>query len=202
MPDYEDDFLDNEHAAKGLYGGLGAQYEQALAREAKLSANRKRTPPQYYDSSGAVEQTIARSTEDALIVTAAQAKQKAVAYLKDMASVKSVSNDYNDLLAEYAEARAEDSDAVITDLDQLTGKFNDFRIELLKKPEIEVDVKSGFSPALSAMIRALGKLGAKDRRERFHNLFDIVSQEQFVEEQTEELKKELRSWIRVFVAYP
>ena len=203
MAQTANDLLDNNTvASKGVFGGLGAEFEKALARDAKLIANRKKRPPNYYNSLGATEQTINGTTEEALIVTSAQAKKKAVTYLKEMASVKSVTNDYNDLLTEYTEARNADSSTVISDLDLVTGKFNAFRVELLKQPEIEVDVKSGFSPALDAMVRALGRLGLKDRRERFHNLFDTVAREQYIGAQTDELKKELRSWIRVFVTYP
>jgi len=202
MPSNYNDFLFDATATKlAPLGGSNSKFEKASKRDAKLVDNRRTTPPDYYNSISKTEYSVGGPVEDALILASAQTKQKAVGYLKQMSNVGSVSDDYNDLLQEFTEARITDSQSVVDGLDQITKKFNEFRDGFNSQQDIEADLKSGFSPLFSAMVRALGRIGLKDRRERFHNLFDSASQVQHVEEQTEDLKKELRSWIRVLVTY-
>jgi len=169
---------------------------------AKLAANRKTNPPEYFNSLTGNTYSIDGVTEDSLILASAQSKQKAVGYCKQMANVGSISDDYNDLLKEFTESRQADSANIVAGLDQITGKFNEFRDDLQSQPGTASNVGSGFVPMLSAMVRSLGRLGLKDRRERFHSTFNNASKTQHLEDQTEDLKKELRSWIRVLVTYP
>ena len=199
-----DDFLSGSSPSgpNMLLRSTNASLATADKLREKLVYNRKKVPPEYYSSSDEVQYSVGGAIEDALLLASAQSKQKAIAYLKQMSSVGSVSNDYNDLLTEFSESQQANSTAVVDGLDQITGKFNEFREDLATQPNVENEIKVGLSPLFSAMARALGRLGLKDRRERFHNLFDTSSQYQHAEQQTEELKKELRSWIRVLVTYP
>ena len=172
---------------------------------AKLAANRKDVLPDYYDADSGSTVIIPSSTKDALILLGTETKRKATAYIKVYldASSGAFAKDYNDLLTEFVEQQVANGDAVVSELQQVTGKFNDFRRQLSGElTETNLIIEEGMQPVLEAMSRALGRLGEIDRSETFHNRFNGVMEAQFKQELADTTKKELRSWLRVIASYP
>ncbi len=171
----------------------------------KLVANRKGVTPEYYDASDSETYPIPSVTEDALILLGSETKREAKAYLDAYvnASPGAFTQDYNDLLKEFVDQQVANGEAIVAELQQITGKFNSFRSKLSGElNETNLVIEEGMQPIMSAMSRTLGRLTEIDKSEYFHNAFNGVMEAQYKQEVTDELKKELRSWIRVIASYP
>lgn len=171
----------------------------------KLNRNRKLETPNYYDSNDSNTYPIPSVTEDALILLSTSAKRKAISYLN--AYVNSTpgvfTQNYNDLLGEFIEQQVSNSASIIAELEQVTGKFNDFRTTLTgEMTETNLTIEEGLQPVMAAMGKTMGRLNEINNSEFFHDQFNSVMQGQFKQEVTNELKKELRSWLRVIASYP
>ena len=181
-------------------------YDQtsAAAEQLSLATKRKLNPPSYYDSEIDRDQGISSDTEAALILISSTAKFKAVEYMKAFADagVSAASEDYNDLLTEFSAAQVTVSENISADLAQVTGKFQAFRGSVLQAGDTNPVVSSGMTRPLQAMVASLGRLGKKETREKFHQLFNKISVQAFAKADADPLKRELRSWVRVFVSYP
>jgi len=171
----------------------------------KLVANRRQVTPSYYDSVNGVSQAIPASTEDALILLSSTTKKKAVAYLKQLTKGESSqrTKDYNALLKEVTEQQVLYSELVAAELLTITGKFNDFLDSFSGTLDSGgLSIQTGMQPVLQAMTRSLGRLVDIDRNEYFHRMFDGVMEAQYKQKEENDVRKELRSWIRAFVSYP
>lgn len=171
----------------------------------KLVANRKEVTPDYYDARDSATYSIPSVTEEALILLGSETKREAKAYLNAYvnASPGAFTQDYNDLLKEFVDQQVVNGEATVAELQQVTGKFNSFRTKLSGElNETNLIIEEGLQPIMDAMSRTLGRLMEIDRSEFFHNTFNGVMEAQYKQEVTDELKKELRSWIRVIASYP
>lgn len=179
-------------------------YGPQAAQQVSLALKRKATPPSYYDSDIDRDRGISSDTESALILIGSPSKQKAVEYMKAFADAKAstASEDYNDLLTEFSEKQVTVSDNIASELAQVTGKFQAFRSGVLQAGDTNATIASGMVRPLYAMVTSLGRLGKKETREVFHRLFNKISVQEFAKADGEPLKRELRSWVRVFVSYP
>lgn len=174
------------------------------AQTKKLVANRRETTPEYYDARDSETYTIPSVTEDALILLGSDTKRAAKDYLSAYvtASPGAFTQDYNDLLKEFVEQQVANGEATTAELKQITGKFNSFRSKLSGElNDTNVLIEEGMQPIMDTMSRTLGRLTEIDRSEYFHSQFDSVMEAQYTQEVTPELKKELRSWIRVIASY-
>jgi hypothetical protein len=176
--------------------------DRQLQKYKQLSQGRKNPRPAYYDATAAQEVVIAIDTEEALIIVASEAKRQAVDYMKSFSDAKLTANDYNELLQAFTSKQAVVSNNILQDIQQVTGKFQTFRDSLAKIGDDNTEAKSGLAAPLNAMVKALGRVGIKEARESFHRLFTKAAQVQYVNQADEALKRELRSWVRVFVSYP
>jgi hypothetical protein len=170
-----------------------------------LVAKRKTTRPEYYNANDSETYSIPSVTEDALVLLGSETKREAKAYLNAYvtASPGAFTKDYNDLLKEFVDQQVANGEATVAELQQVTGKFNSFRTKLSGElNETNLVIEEGMQPIMEAMSKTLGRLTEIDRSEFFHNLFNSVMEAQYKQEVTDELKKELRSWIRVIASYP
>jgi hypothetical protein len=178
--------------------------DKYTANVSVLAAKRKSVPPSYYDSTIDMDRCISSDTEQALILIGAETKRKAVDYMKSFADAKTsaAAVDYNDLLRIFSDKQVENSNNISSDLSTVTGKFQDFRGSVLQSADADATMLSGMTQPLHAMVSSLGRLGKKESREVFHKTFNTVSATVFSKLDGDALKRELRSWIRVFVSYP
>ena len=170
-----------------------------------LAAKRKNVKPEYYNSSDSETSPISSSTEDALILLGSDTKRAAKAYLNAYvnASAGAFTKDYNELLAEFIEQQIVNGDATVAELQQITGKFNAFRTQLSGElDETSLVIEEGMQPVMEAMTKTLGRIAEIDKSEYFHAQFNGAMEAQFTQQVTDDLKKELRSWIRVIASYP
>jgi hypothetical protein len=170
-----------------------------------LVAKRKAEKPKYYNASDAETYAISSTTEDALILLGSGTKQEAKAYLNAYVNATTgiLTQDYNDLLKEFVEQQVANGTATVAELQQITGKFNTFRTKLSGElNETNLIIEEGMQPIMEAMTRTMGRMAEIDRSEYFHAQFNDAMEAQFTQQITNELKKELRSWIRVIASYP
>lgn len=171
----------------------------------KLVSNRRSKLPSYYDSVTGVSSQIPASTQDALILMSSTTKKKAVDYLKQLSGgdPSQRTADYNELLEEVTATQALYSEAISQELETVTGKFNDFLDSLSGNLDSAgSSIQAGMQPVMRAMTRSLGRLVAIDKNEYFHRMFDDAMYSQYRKDEANDIKKELRSWIRAFVSYP
>jgi hypothetical protein len=173
-----------------------------VQRAINLANKRLRPPPNYYDASTDMERAISPQTEGAMILMASESKRKAVDYLKAFSGTEASVDDYNELLKVSTDYQIAVSESIMADIQQITGTFQTFRDSILKSGDEDEDIRSGMVTPLAAMVKALGRVGYREARERFHKVFNISAQTQYLMKNGESLKRELRSWVRVFVSYP
>ena len=173
-----------------------------LQRLEDLGNKRLKPPPNYYDASIDQERAVSYQTEAALILLESTAKQKAVNYMKAFSDTTASVDDYNELLQVSTDYQIAVSNSIMDDLQQVTGTFQSFRSSILQAGDEDEDVRSGMVAPLTAMVKSLGRISYRETRERFHKVFNTAAQVQYVKQDGEALKRELRSWIRVFVSYP
>jgi hypothetical protein len=173
-----------------------------LQKFQKVSQGRKNPRPAYYNSASDQDSVITFDTEEALILVDSDSKRKAVDYLKSFSDAQLTANDHNELLQDFTAKQTVVSNNIIQDIQLVTGKFQAFRDSISKLGDSETEVKSGLAAPLTVMVKALGRVGIKESREIFHRLFTHAAKTQYVNQADEALKRELRSWVRVFVSYP
>lgn len=175
--------------------------DKEIQRITSLANKRLRPTPNYYDSSLDAERSILYQTEAALILMSSDSKRKAVDYMKAFSNTKSATDDYNELLQVSTDYQIAVSSSIMQDLNQVTGTFQTFRDSILKSGDEDEDIRSGMVVPLTAMVKSLGRIGYRETRERFHKVFNTAAQTQYLKKDGESLKRELRSWVRVFVSY-
>ncbi len=176
------------------------------AQLVKLRNGRKSLPPDYYSADLDEQDNIGTSTEDALILLGSDTKNEAIQYLKAFISAQesALTQDYNDLLQEFSAQQVANSTAADSDLQQLTGKFNTFRNKFRADMDDKYDplIYDGMQPILKAMTTTASRMSEIDRYETYHRTFDSIVDAQFHQSVTANLKRELRSWVRVIASYP
>jgi len=176
--------------------------DKQLQQMKDLSNKRLKPPPDFYNSVNDQETAISYQTEAALILLGSAAKQKAVDYMKAFSGTTNSTDDYNDLLKTSTDYQIAVSNEIMSDLQQVTGTFQTFRNSILQVGDEDEDIRSGMVAPMTAMVKGLGRIGYRETRERFHKVFNTAAQVQYVKQDGEPLKRELRSWVRVFVSYP
>jgi len=175
-------------------------------QERKIRLNRKQTLPDFYSSELGSVTSISTDTEGALILLGSSTKNEAIQYLKAFAAAQesALTQDYNDLLGEFAAQQITNSNAIQADLQQVTGKFNTFRAKFVDDVDgaDDVIIRDGLQPMLQAMTTTAGRMIEIDRAEVYHATFDSIVDAQFRQAINSDAKRELRSWVRVLASYP
>ena len=167
---------------------------------ASLRGKRKQNPPTYYNSDIQNEVSVSGNIEDALILASAEAKAKAIEYIRVLLDANPKTSDYADLLSEYTLKQAENSKAHKDASDTLLQQYTSFKDGLTQGADLEV-LREGMSPLIKALNSGVGRLNNQARAFDFGNDFDSDAKVFFNTKLTEEQKRELRSWIRVVATY-
>jgi len=172
----------------------------------RLSKFRRSILPKYYDSRDQETYSIPHNTQDALILTGNETKSKAVSYLKKLADAEPSqrTKDYNELLGLLVDNQVANSDAAATDMEQVTGKFTEFiqSFRVGGAKSANSIVQTGLQPVFDAMVRRLGPIADIGQNVTFHKNYSAFMKNRYTQDINTELKKELRSWVRVIVSYP
>lgn len=170
-------------------------------QQALLRSRRRKTPPSYYSADLGQTVQITQDTEDALILAPAAAKQQAVSYLKSLLSANLGTSESDELLKLFSEKQASVQNSRKSEFTGLVEPFSVFKDDLTQNNSDSAFV-AGFSPLLKSIGKGLGpvKLGADNSE--YNALASNTSLAFFGSRLTEDDERELRSWIRVLLAYP
>lgn len=168
---------------------------------ALLRTRRRLKPPSYFSAALVQTVQITQDTEDALILSPGQAKQKAVAYLRLLLDANIGSSDIDDLLEKFANKQAAVQTARNTELSNIIQKFSSFKDDLTQNNTDETFIE-GYSPLLKAISKGLGPVKRNADLSEFTNLAASTALAFFGDRLTDDDERELRSWIRVLLAYP
>lgn len=175
-------------------------------QQTKLDKYRRAILPKYYNSKDQLTYFIPSGTQDSLILLRAESKKKAVDYLKKLADAEPSqrTKDYNELLGEVVNGQVTNADNASNDLKQITGKFTDFlnTFKAGQATAANIIIQNGLQPMFDAMVRRLGTIADVEQNITFHRNYSRFMQAQYQQDINAELKKELRSWVRVLVSYP
>jgi hypothetical protein len=175
----------------------------ALTEEEVLRINNRRlgVKPLVFNADLDQEVAIDQDTEDALILTPNTVKTKAVQYLKLLIDSNQESSDSDDLITEFAEQQVVNEEALKNEISLILGSLNSFRSDLVQGNRDDI-FTAGFSPVIQLINKALGKIQVESDSNRFHGKFAEFAEERFTGRLTDLDRRSLRSWVRVFLAYP
>lgn len=165
-----------------------------------IVGKRKSSPPSFFQASTGNDVSVTGDIEDSLIIAVPEAKSKALAYLRLILDANKPSSDYTDLLSEYTSQQAVNAKAKKDAIDDLLGKFSEFKDGLTRGSDENI-LRDGMTPLLTAISLGLGRIIITGRAVEFGNDFDSSAGEYFNTSLTDEQKQELRSWVRVLAAY-
>jgi hypothetical protein len=172
----------------------------------KIEKFRRAVLPMYYSSNDETVFPISPGTQDSLILLQAGSKSKAVEYIKKLvdAEPSQRTKDYNELLGDVVQNQVQNGNNAVDELQQITGKFTEFLATFRdgKATAANITIQSGLQPILNAMVRRLGTIVDVEQNVKFHKNYSGFMQATYERDADAELKKELRSWIRVLVSYP
>lgn len=167
----------------------------------RINNARRGTKPLVFHSDLDQEVAIGQDTEDALILTQNTVKVKAVQYLKLLLDSNQGSTDSDDLIVEFATQQILNEELLKSEIDLILGSLNSFREDLVQGNRDEV-FTAGFSPVIQLINKALGKIQVEADANRFHGKLAEFSESRFTGRLSDLDRRSLRSWIRVFLAYP
>lgn len=167
---------------------------------ASISGKRKQNPPTYYSADTDKEVSVAGSIEDALILASAEAKAKAIEYIRILLDANPTTSDYADLLREYTLQQVANSQAKKAASDALLQQYNTFKDGLTRGADADL-LREGMTPLTKALNRGIGRLGNQSRAFDFDKDYNIGAGDFFNTKLTDAQKRELRSWIRVVAVY-
>jgi hypothetical protein len=175
----------------------------ALTDDEVLSINtaRRGTKPLVFNADLDQEVAISQDTEDALILTSNTVKVKAVQYLKLLLDSNQGSTDSDDLIIEFATQQITNEVELENEINTILGSLNSFREDLVQGNRDEV-FTAGFSPVIQLINKSLGKIQVEADSNRFHAKLAEFAESRFTGRLSDLDRRSLRSWIRVFLAYP
>lgn len=170
------------------------------AQERMVAQKRKSTTPSYYNADTQTRRAILQDTEAALIITAAEIKDKTTRYIQAFLDKESRSPDYTDALALFSTAQIANVSAANQSAASVFSKFDAVRDGLLG--DGSDTVTTGMAPLMKSLNMGLGKLRKQydtlQYRERHLNAAKSRSGAVLTDDQ----KRELQSWVPVLVSYP
>lgn len=167
----------------------------------RINNARKLTKPLVFAADLDQEVTISQDTEDALILTPNTVKVKAVQYLKLLLDSNQGSSNSDDLIVEFSDQQILNESAAALEVSFILGSLNSFREDLVQGNRDDV-FTAGLSPVIQLINQALGGIQVKADSNKFHKKFSEFSESLYTGRLSDLDQRALRSWIRVFLAYP
>lgn len=168
----------------------------------KIAKGRKTTTPSFYNAATQQTSNITLDTEAALIVVGSSVKQKVSNYLDLLIDANPSKTDRDDVTAKAAAAQLTNLEGIISELSDITSKFEGFRDNLLGGDTIDSTITDGMTPILQSITVGVSNITNQLTRARFLKKFCRTAAKKYGTKVSDDQKKEWRSWKCVILAYP
>lgn len=169
-------------------------------QRAKVEKNRLGQPPTYYNSTTGGRQGINQDTEAAIILLAPEKREKATKYFKLFGDREASSSDYQKVFDLFFERQQNNLKIANTSLQSIFTQFNQFRDDLLGSGE-DVLV-TGLQPVFESLNLGMGNLKSTYDTLQYRERHFTAAKNIGVATVTDEQRREIKSWVPVFVIYP